>query len=121
MNEPIRVIIANDQEAVAKMWQRVVDKQEDMESPVCAYNGEQAVELASEYHPHVIVMDVMMPGMDGIEATRHIMQQGNGTRVIICSARPDIKGDAFAAGAVEVLAMPLLPDVLLDTIRQVVR
>lgn len=119
-DRPIRVIIANDQELVAQMWQRVVNNIADMESPACAYNGEQAVSLTEEFQPDVVVMDVMMPGMDGIEATRWIMQQSPRTKVIICSARPDIKDDAFTAGAVEVLSMPLIPDALIATIRKVV-
>ena len=120
MSQPIRVIIANDQQSVATMWQRLIDRQNDMESPACAYNGFQAVELAAAHKPHVVVMDVMMPGMDGIEATRKIVEQGNNTKIIICSARPDIEDEARSAGAVEVLGLPLLPDILLGAIRKAV-
>ena len=120
IEQPIRVIIANDQELVAQMWQRVVNNLADMECPACAYNGEQAVALTLEHQPDVVVMDVMMPGMDGLEATRWIMQQSPHTKVVICSARPDIKDAAVSVGAVEVLSMPLLPDILISTIRKVV-
>lgn len=120
MSQLIRVIVANDQSSVAKMWSRLINRQDDMESPVSAHDGIEAVELAEEYQPHVIIMDVMMPRMDGIEATRQITAQGNNIKIIVCSARPDIEETAREAGAVQVLPLPLLPDVLLRTIREVV-
>ena len=121
MSQPIRVIIANDQSSVANMWQRLINRQDDMESPIAAYDGLEIVELAAEYQPDVIIMDVMMPGIDGIEATKQILVQGNNTQIIICSARPDIAATAKEAGAVRVLGLPLLPDVLLTAIREVVQ
>ena len=121
MSQLIRVIIANDQESVANMWQRLINRQDDMESPIAAYDGIQVVDLAAEHKPDVIIMDVMMPGMDGIEATKMIIEQGNNTQIIVCSARPDIEKTALEAGAVSVLGLPLLPDVLLRTIREVVQ
>lgn len=115
----IRVIIANDQDKVANMWQRLVNRQDDMECPEAAYDGEQAIELALHYNPDVILMDVMMPGIDGIEATQEILAQNPDTKVIVYSGRPDIAQEAFEAGAVKFLSLPLLPEVLLSTIREV--
>jgi CheY-like chemotaxis protein len=120
MSEPILVIVANDQSSVANMWQRLINRQSDMDSPIAAYDGLDIVELAAEHKPDVIIMDVMMPGIDGIEATKQIVAQGNNTKIIVCSARPDIDTIARKAGAVQVLGLPLLPDILLNTIREVV-
>lgn len=119
MSETIRVIIANDQASVADMWHRVINRQADMESPAPAYNGEHALQLVEEHQPHVVVMDVMMPGIDGLEATRYIVEQDLPTKVIVCSARPDVESEARNAGASEVLSLPLLPDVLLNVIRNI--
>jgi len=120
MSDAIRVVIVNDQDKVAEMWRSVVDREADMESEKAAYSGEEAVELCAEYKPHVVVMDVMMPGtIDGIEATRRIIAQGNGTQVIVFSGRNDIANEAFEAGAVKFLGLPLLPDILLSAIREV--
>lgn len=121
MSQPIRVIIANDQSSIANMWQRLINRQPDMESPATAFNGEEVLKLVEEYQPHVVIMDVMMPGVDGLEATRQIVAQNNHTQVIVCSARSDIEDDALDAGAAEVLSLPLLPDILLKTIREIVK
>lgn len=115
----IRVIIANDQEKVANMWQRVINKQDDMECPDVAYDGEQAIDLAMSHQPNVMLMDVMMPGIDGIEATQQILAHNDNIKVIVYSGRPDIAQEAFEAGAVKFLSLPLLPDILLNTIREV--
>ena len=61
-----------------------------------AKNGEQAVELAREHRPRVVVMDVNMPGMDGVEATRRILAENGATRIVILTAGTD-EGTAEAA------------------------
>ena len=71
MNESrsIRVIIADDQELVRAGFAMVIGSQPDMEVVGQASDGAQAVALAESLHPDVVLMDVRMPGMDGIEAT----------------------------------------------------
>ena len=71
MNESrsIRVIIADDQELVRAGFAMVIGSQPDMEVVGQAPDGAQAVALAESLHPDVVLMDVRMPSMDGIEAT----------------------------------------------------
>ncbi|MDY5367605.1 response regulator transcription factor [Bifidobacterium sp.] len=68
----IRVVIADDQELVRAGFAMVIGSQPDMEVVGQAGDGDQAVTLARRLHPDVVLMDVRMPGMDGIEATRQI-------------------------------------------------
>jgi DNA-binding NarL/FixJ family response regulator len=66
-----------------------------------AANGEAAIRLAEELAPHVVVMDVNMPGLSGLEATRRLTERSPGSRVLILtvSAEEEIVADAILAGA----------------------
>ena len=87
MNESrsIRVIIADDQELVRAGFAMVIGSQPDMEVVGQASDGAQAVALAESLHPDVVLMDVRMPGMDGIEATSRICppESSNGDRSLM--------------------------------------
>ena len=72
----IRVLIADDQEILRDALQLILDAQEDMEVVAVAADGAEAVARARETMPDVVVMDVRMPRMDGIEATRCLREAG---------------------------------------------
>ena len=78
MNTPermIRVLIADDQSLILDGFSRIVNAQHDMCTIGTAQNGEEAVERTQELHPDVVLMDIRMPIVDGIEATRTIMAE----------------------------------------------
>lgn len=115
----IRVVVVNDQIAVNDLWQQMLDMTDDMTCVGTARNGLEAVQLADELKPDIVVMDVMMPGMDGTEATRIIRERHPNTQIVVYSAYNGMEQRAYESGAVEYLLMPITPDKLRDTIRRV--
>ncbi|WP_044085317.1 response regulator [Bifidobacterium gallicum] len=123
-SSPIRVIIADDQELVSAGFAMVINSQPDMHVVGKAANGAEAVALAQTLHPDVVLMDVRMPGMDGIEATRQICLDTNSTpptRVIILTTfdLDEYVMAAINAGASGFLLKDTEPETLLSSIRTV--
>jgi DNA-binding NarL/FixJ family response regulator len=77
----IRVLLVDDQALVRAGFRMILDAEDDIEVVGEASDGEQAVSSAARFNPDVILMDVRMPHMDGIEATRKIVAAGNGAAV----------------------------------------
>ncbi|MAU10341.1 MAG: hypothetical protein CL607_11005 [Anaerolineaceae bacterium] len=120
--DSITVMLVNDNKSICQLWERVINRAEGMHCIGFAINGEAAVELAREEVPQIVLMDVMMPGRyNGYDATRVIVSEMPQVKVIIYSAYTNTQNEAFEAGASEYLLMPITPDKLLDTIRDVAK
>ena len=122
-NEVIRVAIADDQELVRAGFAMVINSQKDMQVVAQASNGNEIVEVASKEHTDVILMDVRMPNMDGLEATRKILKEDTNanTRIIILTTF-DLDEYVMAAihtGASGFLLKDTEPETLLNSIRTV--
>lgn len=113
----IRVVIADDQELVRAGFTMVINSQTDMQVVGQASDGAQAVEMVSKLHPDVVLMDVRMPNMDGIEATRRITD----AKVIMLTTfdLDEYVMAAISAGASGFLLKDTEPETLLNSIRTV--
>src|SRR5437879_10730567 len=85
-SRPIRVLLADDHALVREGTRRLLETENDVEVVAEAANGEEAVEATKRLHPDIAIMDIAMPGMGGIEATRAIKVSCPETAVLVLSA-----------------------------------
>jgi DNA-binding NarL/FixJ family response regulator len=119
----IRLVLADDQALLRKGFRMILEAEADLEIVGEAADGHDAVRLVDLYAPDVVLMDVRMPGMDGIEATRHVVGSGSVTRVLILTTF-DLDEYAFSAlraGASGFLLKDVPPAELIAAIRTVAR
>jgi two-component system, NarL family, response regulator LiaR len=115
----IRVLIVNDQMDVLKLWQRIINHYDGLECTAWATDGQSAIDQVMKIFPDIILMDIMMPGMDGLDATRRLREIMPMARIILYSAYVSMSEDALRAGADEFVLMPVPPDRLIEIIRHV--
>ncbi|MFF7356943.1 response regulator [Streptomyces filipinensis] len=117
----IRILIADDEALLRMAFSTVLEAQPDMAPVGEAADGIQAIHLAQELRPDVVLMDVRMPGTDGIEATRQVIRISPRSRVLVLTTF-DLDEYAFAglnAGASGFLLKNTRPEELLTAIRSV--
>ncbi|CAM5532642.1 Protein-glutamate methylesterase/protein-glutamine glutaminase [Streptomyces alboniger] len=115
------VLIVDDQPMQRFGFRMLLESQDDMTVAGKAGNGGEAVRMTAEHHPDVVLMDIRMPGVDGIEATRRIVASGDRTRVLILTTfdLDEYAYDGLRAGASGFLIKDALPEELLSGIRAV--
>ena len=119
----VRVLLCDDQALVRSGFRMVLEARADMEVVGEAENGAQAVELTARSHPDVVLMDVRMPVMDGVEATRRLAETGTSARIVILTTfdSDEYVYEALRAGASGFLLKDVQPAQLVDAIRVVAR
>ena len=119
----IRVVVADDHAVVRRGLTGLIESTDDLEVVGVAKDGSEAVALVREHRPDVAVMDLQMPVLDGVEATRAIVGEATGTEVLVLTSFSDFAriDAAIEAGAVGYLLKDAEPEVLLDGIRAVAR
>jgi len=120
MTEPIRVLIVDDRprarksvRALLSTWQRVGDIQE-------AGNGYEAIRLVETFRPNLVLTDVRMPVMDGLEATREIKARWPQVKVVVLSMYVENRDEALAAGADAFVAKAEASEALLGILAGIV-
>ncbi len=113
-----KVLIADDEPAIRKLYEREL-KKEGYEV-LFATNGQEAVQMVREGHPDVIVMDIRMPGMDGIEAMSRILEEDNQLPVIINTAYTSYKENFLSWSADAYLTKSADLSELKGTIRNII-
>ncbi len=123
MSEPVRVFLVDDQELVRAGFRMLIESQPDLTVVGEAADGHEAVARLPVTRTDVVLMDVRMPGLDGVEATRLLVERGASPQVIVLTTF-DLDEYAFAAikaGAAAFLLKDATPDELLGAIRTVHR
>jgi DNA-binding NarL/FixJ family response regulator len=115
----IRVLLAEDHSIVRAGLERLLDTTDDIEVVAGAEDGAQAVELAAEHKPDVVLMDISMPRLTGIEATKQIVEANEDVQVVVLTSfadRPQIVA-ALDAGAVGYLLKNAEPEEVVRGVR----
>jgi DNA-binding NarL/FixJ family response regulator len=118
-----RVLLVDDQQLIRAGFRMILSAEPDIEVVGECADGAQAVDSASRLAPDVVLMDIRMPEMDGIEATRRIVRAGGGARVLMLTTfdLDEYVYDALRAGASGFLLKDVPADQLADGIRLVAR
>lgn len=121
MSKPIRILLVDDHLVVRKGLVHVLDKEVDIDIVAEAETGEEAIYLCQKHQPDVVLMDVTMDGMGGIEAARLICEHHQSAKIIGLStfANPEIVDAMMQAGASGYLLKDVSAIELADSIRRV--
>ncbi len=117
----IKIIIADDHKIMRDGLRNMLDKEPGMEVVAEAKNGREALRLAEQLRPDILLMDISMDDLNGIDATRSLVGKGLGTRVVALSMHADKRFVAgmFEAGAMAYLLKECSYEELIQAIRQV--
>jgi len=116
MERRVRVLIADDRPTTRRGLRALLSLLPTVEIIAEAANGRESVDLVAEYRPDVVLMDMHMPVMDGVEATRRIKEQWPTVRIVALTIHARYRAEALAAGADVFLLKEGDPDALLGAI-----
>jgi DNA-binding NarL/FixJ family response regulator len=119
----IRIVIAEDHAFVRTGLEQLFATTDDIEVVAAAEDGARAVELVAEHHPDVVLMDLSMPNLNGIEATRQIVEANEGVQIVILTSfadRAEIEA-ALDAGAIGYMLKDASPEDVIRGVRAAAR
>lgn len=123
MSDPITIIIVDDHAVVRQGVRALLETQTDIQIAGEAASGEEAVALCAEHAPDVVLMDLLMPGMSGVEAARRLKEISPRTQVVVLTSYHDDEHilPAIRAGALSYLLKDISPQELLEAVRRAAR
>ena len=114
----MKVMVVDDEPLARQRLRRMLETLPDCEIVAEAGNGAEAVELWRQTRPSLVLMDIRMPGMDGLEAAQELSRQDTPPAIIFCTAYNDYALEAFDASAVGYLLKPVSRDKLVETMEK---
>ena len=123
MTAPLRVLVVDDQDIFVRSVEALLETTNELEVVGRAWNGELALELVEQLSPDVVLMDIDMPVMDGVEATRQLAARFPNVQVFILSGlhEPERIAAALAAGAVSYAAKGRIGEELIGALTEIGR
>jgi DNA-binding NarL/FixJ family response regulator len=121
--DKIKVLLADDHPLILEGLKKILDLEADIEVMGLACNGLEAVQMVERYRPHVVLLDINMPGYDGVKACTEIKEKVPETKVIaltVCEEEEKVV-QILKAGAKGYFLKDVNPDKLLDAVRNVVK
>lgn len=118
-HKPTRILLVDDHSLLRDGLRRILEREPDLDVVGEAATGEGALELVAQLLPDIVLMDVRMPGMDGIEATRRLRASHPQVQVLVLSAYPEFTREALQAGAAGYLLKSAPARQLLASVRSV--
>jgi DNA-binding NarL/FixJ family response regulator len=117
----IRVLVVDDHKVVRDGLRMILEAEQNMTVVGEAGNGNEALRLAAELGPHVVVMDISMPELNGLEATERLRELRPGIKILVLSMHGDAEyiARAFSAGANGYVLKDSAADVVVDAVREV--
>lgn len=106
----MKILICDDEPLARDRLKRIINDIENYEVVAEAGNGADAIELVNQYDPDIVLLDVRMPGMDGIEAAHHLSSKDEPPAIIFCTAYDEYALEAFKVDAIGYLMKPVRPN-----------
>lgn len=116
------VLIVDDSTTAAAQLKKILDEAGDFQVVGHATSAEDAVRLYGEHKPELVTMDIVMPGADGVEAIKRILEKDAGAKIVVVSSMGGVKSKvvaALSAGAKNVVAKPFEKEKVLQVLRAV--
>ena len=117
----MRILIVDDESLARERLRRILEEQNEHEVIGEAGNGQEALQKIEALHPEVVLLDIRMPGIDGLEVARHLVGMEEPPAVIFITAYDDYALEAFKVNAVDYLLKPVRPERLSDALKKALK